>query len=117
MSQYVDKTNLPQYKYFNNMMVMKEAIQDLVSDALTGEMLLRRNGKKERSEGFFLLTKSRKQIAEFLYRQEEDQKRCRQELQEFAKESIYLVCSYILSFFLLPLQFMIPLSHDPFLLH
>ncbi len=44
-------------------------------------------------------------------------KRCRQELQEFAKVSIYLVCSYILSFFLLPLQFMIPLSHDPFLLH
>ncbi|MBT9775901.1 hypothetical protein GPL15_05205 [Clostridium sp. MCC353] len=76
----MDKMNLPQYKYFNNMMVKKEAIQDLVSDALTGEMLLRRNGKKERSEGFFLLTKSRKQIAEFLYRQEEDQKRCRQEL-------------------------------------
>lgn len=50
MSQYVNKMNLPQYKYFNNMIGKEDAIQDLVSDALTGEMLLKRNGKKERSE-------------------------------------------------------------------
>lgn len=80
MSQYVDKMNLPQYKYFNNMMGKEDAIQELVSDALTGEMLLKRNEKKERSEGLLLMTKSRKRIAEFIYCQEEDQKRCRQEL-------------------------------------
>lgn len=80
MSQYVDKMNLPQYKYFNNMIWQEDAMHDLVSDALTGETLLKYNDKKERSEGFLLLAKSKKRIAEFIYCREDDQKRCRQEL-------------------------------------
>lgn len=80
MSRYVDKMNLPQYKYFNNMIGRDEEIHELVSDTLTGEFLLKRGDKKSRSEGFLLLSKSRQRIAGFLYCQEEDQRRCRKEL-------------------------------------
>lgn len=80
MSKYVDKMNLPQYKYFNNMIGRDEEVQELVSDTLTGEILLERSDKKSRSEGLLLLSKARRRIADFIYCQEEDQRRCRQEL-------------------------------------
>lgn len=80
MSRYVDKMNLPQYKYFNNMIGRDEEIHELVSDTLTGELLLKCGDKKSRSEGFLLLSKARQRIAGFLYCQEEDQRRCRKEL-------------------------------------
>lgn len=67
MSKYVDKMNLPQHKYFNNMIGRDEEIHELVSDTLTGELVLKRGDKKSRSEAFLLLSKARQRIAGFLY--------------------------------------------------
>lgn len=80
MSKYVDKMNLPQYRYFNNMLGRYEECSDLIADALEGEQLLEQGNKKSRGKAFSLLTKTRQQIPEFLYCQREDQERCQKEL-------------------------------------
>lgn len=80
MPKYIDKMNLPQYKYYHNMLERDEERKELISTALTGEQMAKMGGRRERSEGFLLLAKAKKELPEFLYRCEEDQKRCRQEL-------------------------------------
>lgn len=78
--KYIDKMNLPQYKYYNNMLEREEERKELISTAMSGEHMAKMGSKRERNEGFMLLGKARKELPEFLYRCEEDQKRCRQEL-------------------------------------
>lgn len=78
--KYIDKMNLPQYKYYNNMLEREEERKELISKAMSGEHMAKMGSKRERNEGFMLLGKARKELPEFLYRCEEDQKRCRQEL-------------------------------------
>ena len=105
MSKYVEKMNLPQYKYFNNMLKQYDACQELISDTLTGEYLLKGGNKKDRTEGLMLLSKSRRHMPEFLFCREDDQKRCRKELgaqdirQLVKKLDQYLDVLLILPFF------------------
>lgn len=105
MSKYVEKMNLPQYKYFNNMLKQYDDCQELISDTLTGEYLLKGGNKKDRTEGLMLLSKSRRRMPEFLFCREDDQKRCRKELaaqdikQLVKKLDQYLDVLLILPFF------------------
>lgn len=50
MSKYVDKMNLPQYRYYNHMVGDREERKELISDLLAAEMILERGSKKERSQ-------------------------------------------------------------------
>ena len=50
MSKYVDKMNLPQYRFYNHMVGEGEERKELISDLLTAEMILERGSKKERSQ-------------------------------------------------------------------
>lgn len=80
MSKYVDKMNLPQYRYFNNMLGKTAEIDDMVADLLTAEEVIKRGGKKNRNEGMLLLSKFQRRLPGFLYVREEDRKKCRQDL-------------------------------------
>ncbi len=80
MSQYVDKMNLPQYRYYNNMLGNEEERKELISDLLTAEMILERGNKKERSQALITLATKKRRLADFIYSQEEDRKRCLKEL-------------------------------------
>ena len=42
MSKYVDKMNLPQYRFYNHMVGEGEGRKELISDLLTAEMILER---------------------------------------------------------------------------
>lgn len=103
--KYIDKMNLPQYKYYNNMLEREEERKELISTAMTGEHVAKMGSKRERNEGFMLLGKIRKELPEFLYCCEEDQQRCRQELsvnniRKLARKmDVYLSILLILPFF------------------
>lgn len=80
MSKYIDKLNLPQYKYFNNMLGRHDERTNLIADALAGEQLLEQGDKKSRGEAFALLSKTKRRLPEFLFCQKEDQERCQRDL-------------------------------------
>lgn len=80
MAKYVDKANLPQYKYYNNMLENQSVRKQLISDLLAAEMMLERGNKKERSQAFMTLATNKKRLADFIYSREEDQKRCLKDL-------------------------------------
>lgn len=80
MSKYIDKLNLPQYKYFNNMLGRHDERTNLIADALAGEQLLEQGDKKSRGEAFALLSKTKRWLPEFLFCQKEDQERCQRDL-------------------------------------
>lgn len=80
MSKYVDKMNLPQYRFYNHMVGDGEERKELISDLLTAEMILERGSKKERSQALITLATKRKRLADFIYSQEEDRKRCLKDL-------------------------------------
>ena len=80
MSKYVDKMNLPQYRFYNHMVGEGEERKELVSDLLTAEMILERGSKKERSQALITLATKKKRLADFIYSQEEDRKRCLKDL-------------------------------------
>ena len=80
MSKYVDKMNLPQYRFYNHMVGDGEERKELISDLLTAEMILERGSKKERSQALITLATKKKRLADFIYSQEEDRKRCLKDL-------------------------------------
>ena len=80
MSKYVDKMNLPQYRFYNHMVGDGEERKELISDLLAAEMILERGNKKERSQALITLATKKKRLADFIYSQEEDRKRCLKDL-------------------------------------
>ena len=70
MSKYVDKMNLPQYRFYNHMVGEGEERKELVSDLLTAEMILERGSKKERSQALITLATKKKRLAVWEYRNE-----------------------------------------------
>lgn len=80
MSKFIDKMNLPQYKYFNDMLCQDEERKKLVADCITASELIEHGNKREYQEGLVLLIRSKTRLPDFIYVLEEDQKRCRAEL-------------------------------------
>ena len=80
MSKFIDKMNLPQYRYFQDMLQNEEEWRNLISDAVAGIQTMKSSNKKVRVEGLLLFSKAARRIPEFLYRLDEDQKQCRLQL-------------------------------------
>lgn len=80
MPKFIDKMNLPQYRYFHDMAEKEKERQEIVSDALAGEHTMRYTDKRDRIAGMRMFNRAVRRIPEFLYRLEEDQERCRNEL-------------------------------------
>lgn len=80
MSKYIEKLNLPQYKYFNDMLSKDEERKKLIADCLTAGHLVTSRNKREHQEGLVLLARSKAKLADFIYVLEEDKKRCRADL-------------------------------------
>ena len=72
MSKFIDKMNLPQYNYFNNMLSQDEKRKELVADGLSAGYLVTSRNKREYQEGLVLLSKSKAKLADFIYVFEED---------------------------------------------
>ena len=59
--------NLPQYRFYNHMVVDGEERKELISDLLTAEMILERGSKKERSQALITLATKKKHLADCIY--------------------------------------------------
>lgn len=81
MPKFVDKMNLPQYQYFNDMTARGEERQDLVSDFFTAQHQLFNGNQRGYREGLMLLGRVRSRLPDFLYTQEEDRKKCRKDIE------------------------------------
>ncbi|MCD7994401.1 MAG: hypothetical protein LUK37_22510 [Clostridia bacterium] len=68
MSKYVDKMNLPQYRFFNNMIEREQEVKDLASDAIAGCMSVATGSKQNRLKALAMLTKARKTIPAMVFR-------------------------------------------------
>ena len=81
MSKYVDKMNLPQYRFYNHMVGEGEERKELISDLLTAEMILERGSKKERSQALITLATKEKTSGGFHLRvRKRPGKRCLKDL-------------------------------------
>lgn len=80
MPKFIDKMNLPQYKYFNDMLKQEEERVDLVSDYFTAFKLLNSKNKKDYRDGLRYLGRTKARLPDFLYSSEEDRERCRQDI-------------------------------------
>lgn len=80
MPKFIDKMNLPQYRYFHDMTQKERESRELVAEALAGEHIMWGTNKRDRIEGMMMFNRVVRQIPEFLYCLEEDQERCRKEL-------------------------------------
>lgn len=80
MPKFVDKMNLPQYKYFNDMVQQNEERIELVSDYFTAVHLLQNKNKRDYLDGLVFLGRIKSGLPGLLYSSEEDQKRCRQDI-------------------------------------
>lgn len=80
MPKFVDKENLPQYKFFHNMLEEKTRHNDIISDFMTANYIFtcskKKRDLKQYRESLYLLSRVKQQIPEFLYKRVEDQKRC-----------------------------------------
>ncbi len=81
MPKFVDKMNLPQYQYFNDMTAREEERQDLVSDFFTAQHQLLNGNQRGYREGLMLLGRVRSRLPDSLYTQEEDRKKCRMDIE------------------------------------
>lgn len=81
MPKFVDKMNLPQYRYFHDMTVREEERQDMVSDFFTAEHQINNGNQRGYRDGLMLLGRVRSRLPDFLYMQEDDQKKCRKEIE------------------------------------
>lgn len=80
MSKFIDKRNLPQYKYFNDMVQQDEDRVELVSDYFTAVHQLQGRNKREYQDGLAYLGRTKSRLPDFLYSSEEDRERCREDL-------------------------------------
>lgn len=80
MPNFVDKENLPQYKFFHNMLEEKTEYVNIIADFMAANYIFTCSKKnrdlKQYRKSLYLLGRVKKQLPEFLYIREEDQKRC-----------------------------------------
>lgn len=81
MPKFVDKMNLPQYRYFQDMTVREEGRQDIVSDFFTAEHQLNNGNQRGYRDGLMLLGRVRSRLPDFLYTQEADREGCRKDIE------------------------------------
>lgn len=80
MPKFVDKMNLPQYRYFNDMLKMDKERSELIADYFTADHQLKSKSRKGYQDGLVYLGKTKARLPDFLYSSEEDRKRCRQDI-------------------------------------
>lgn len=80
MPKFVDKQNLPQYRFFCDCISGKERINDLTADILTAEYQMKHGDKRGYMEAMVLLSRAKKSLPECVYREEVDIQRCRKEI-------------------------------------
>ena len=84
MPKFVDRQNLVQYKYFNNLIGKRDAVNKIVTDYVTGDYQLSNkvihSNSKEYRESLRLLNLSKRELPSALYSIKEDQEHCRKEI-------------------------------------
>lgn len=84
MAKFVDKQNLVQYRYFNNLIGKEDIVNRIASDYIAGDYQLANNAirgiPKEYRESLRLLNLSKRELPETLYSMKEDQERCHKEI-------------------------------------
>ncbi|MCM1304215.1 MAG: hypothetical protein NC306_08890 [Butyrivibrio sp.] len=84
MAKFVDKQNLVQYKYFNNLIGRKNIVDEIVSNYITGDHQLSnhlvQNNPREYRDSLLMLNKGKKELPAALYSMKEDQERCYNEI-------------------------------------
>lgn len=84
MAKFVDKQNLLQYKYFNNLIGNYDKVKEIVSNYLAGEQQLSthyaQSNPREYRESLRMLNKGKQDIPAALYSMIEDQERCYKEI-------------------------------------
>ena len=81
MPKFIDKMNLPQYKYFNNMLVNADMRTSIAADIFTASHQLKRGGKKGFTDAIKILIDIRSILPDFLFAEEADREICRRELE------------------------------------
>lgn len=80
MPKFVDKMNLPQYRFFNNMLLRDEDCKGMVADILTAGHQMQYGDKRGFMDAMKILADTKNRIADFLYPLDEDKEKCRQKL-------------------------------------
>lgn len=84
MAKFVDKQNLVQYKYFNNLIGKDDIVNRIASDYVAGDYQLANNSirgiPKEYRESLRLLNLSKRELPKTIYSMKEDQERCHKEI-------------------------------------
>ena len=84
MAKFVDKQNLPQYRYFNNVIGKDDMVKDIISDYVGGVYELStpaiQNDPAVRRESLQMLKKGKRNLPAALYSMKEDQERCHNEI-------------------------------------
>ncbi len=84
MAKFVDKQNLPQYRYFNNVIGKDDMVKDIISDYVGGVYELStpaiQNDPAVRRESLQMLKKGKRNLPAALYSMKEDQERCYNEI-------------------------------------
>lgn len=80
MPKLIDKMDLPQYRYFHDLIQNESEWQEIVSDAMAGEHTMRSTNKRDRIDGMMMFNRAVRKIPESLYLFKEDQERCRKAL-------------------------------------
>ena len=84
MAKFVDKQNLPQYRYFNNVIGKDDMVKDIVSDYIGGAYELStpsvQNDPIARRDSLQMLKRGKRNLPAALYTRKEDQERCYNEI-------------------------------------
>jgi len=81
MPKFIDKLNLPQYKYFNNMLVNTDMRTSIAADIFTASHQIKYGGKKGFMDAIKIIIEIRKVLPDFLFANEVDREVCRRELE------------------------------------
>lgn len=80
MAKFVDKQNLAQYKYFNNLVGKDDMVRDIASNYIVGDHQLSnrlvQNNPREYRDSLLMLNKGKRDLLGALYSLKEDQERC-----------------------------------------
>lgn len=99
VAKYIDKDNLPQYKYFNNFVSRHDELMDVTTDLLTWQTMMERKGdRRSMIDAQKMYERARKKLPEFVYKYEEDQKKCANDLKARKNVNNYISVLLILSF-------------------
>lgn len=80
MPRYINKMNLPQYRYYNDLIKNQKESHDFISEYVAACHQLQYGDTKGYRDGVIMLSKCKSELADFLYLEAEDRKRCKQSL-------------------------------------